>query len=801
MRRGRKSTLRSKFELLMAFCFGLMVLTACSKEDDKIVTQQHHRWVDKKVAVVYPNRNAFAKAQLERTAQWFLDNFLEAQLSGDVCVRLHLDWYDELSGDLAALSTRLAGDTSIVAIVGPFNSNSLEVFAQACQQTEKPLIAPTATSEEIIRRYAVPTQTGLRATRPFLWSLTESDVAFAEVVMTAYATFTQQYSFVTPSALVFTPDNVYGKTFFDWAPFQAENLGVELSGNRQYKSTDDLLQQMKEELYTGDDAIFRVLYSNFCVVESLDQLYKVAAWRRKCFVDYMGIHTSYGLPASTPYDDLAYDTSASEFEMFRRTYFALNDLSQEEVSALTERQRAVLQYYQGISPYADPTTGFEMSYEQKFGVKPTFVECKFYDGLMLAGLACYKQAIENTGTPESLDGTERNIAFNKAIYNLTFPNADANLSASVWNVTAMQLYLRSLRNGMVPKFRGASGNIAFDAETCTAAAGTTYVHWQIVEGRINLLRYFSSDGSHRAGEATVAWRYLYDENVAQQRFAEQALDRDAGIDYAPLKDQYALIVHASEGFTNYRHLADALNIYQLLRRGGFDDDHIILIADRSIADDPKNPEPGVVRTSPDGPDLMANVQTDYDAAKLTARDVADILAGQQSSQLPVVVPPDAGHNVLVYWSGHGRNSEQGGADEFVWRDAPAGKGLSATLLRQTVNRMQQQAAYRKLLIVAEPCFGERVVKDLEGIPGVLAITGANAQEQSWADNWNRQGGFWMCDRFSSNFVEAVADNPSQTYRDLFLYCAQHTLGSHARIVNAAHFGNLYHTSPKEFVKR
>ena len=783
------------------FTIHCSLFTSCSTEDDKIVIQQQHRWVDKKVAVVYPNRNALTKAQLERTAQWFLDNFQEAQLAGDVCVRLHLDWYDELSGNLEALSTQLANDTNVVAIVGPFNSSSLEVFAKACQDTEKPLIAPTATSEEIIRRYAVPTQTGLRATRPFLWSLTESDVAFAEVVMTAYATFTQQYSFVTPSALVFTPDNVYGKTFFDWAPFQAENLGVDLSDNLQYTSTDDLLQQMKTSLYTEDNPIFSALFANFCVVESLDQLYKVAAWRRKCFVDYVGIHTSYGLPASTPYDDPAYDTSASEFEMFRRTYFALNDLSQEEVSALTERQRAVLQYYQGFSPYADPTTGFEMSYEQKFGVKPTFVECKFYDGLMLAGLACYKQAIENTGTPESLDGTERNIAFNKAIYNLTFPNADANLSATVWNASAMALYLQSLKSGQVPKFRGASGNIAFDAETCTAAAGTTYVHWQIVNGKINFLRYFSSDGSHRAGEATVAWKYLYDENVAQQRFAEQALDQDAGIDYAPLKDQYALIVHASEGFTNYRHLADALNVYQLLRRGGFDDDHIILIADRSIADDPKNPEPGVVRTSPDGPDLMAGVQIDYDAAKLTARDVADILAGQQSDCLPVVIPPDAGHNVLVYWSGHGLNREQGGADEFAWRDAPAGQGLSGTLMWQTVSRMQRQAAFRKLFIVAEPCYGERVIKELEGIPGVLAIAGANAQEQSWADNWNRQGSFWMCDRFSSNFVEAVANNPSQTYRDLFLYCAQHTLGSHARIVNAAHFGNLYRTSPKEFVKR
>jgi len=770
-----------------------MLLTACKQEDDTIVIQQQHQWIDKKVAVVYPNRSAHTKAQLERTAKWFLDNFQEAQLSGDVCIRLQLDWYDELSSDLNGLSTKLANDTNIVAIVGPFNSSSLEVFAQACQQTEKPLIAPTATSEEIIRRYAVPTKTGTRTVRPFLWSLTESDVAFAEVVMTAYATLSQKYGFITPSAILFAPDNVYGKTFADWAPFQAENLDIDLTVNPKYTSTDDLLQQIKQSLYSGEYDIFNVLHSNFCVIESIDQLCQVTAWRRKCYVDHF-INEVYEQANPIPYDDPSYDEAADAVEITFRTYFALSDFSQEEINALNERQRAMLQYYQGFSPYADPTTGFEISYEQKFGVKPTFEECKFYDALMLAAFACYKLCAADNSQLSTL-----NSQLNQAIYDLTFPNADANLSASVWNANAMQLYLSSLKSGLVPKFRGASGNIAFDAETCTAAAGTTYVHWQIIDGKIHYKRYFSSDGSHRAGEATVAWNYLYDENTAKQRFAEQALDQDAGIDYASLTGQYALIVHASEGFTNYRHLADALNVYQLLRHHGFDDDHIILIADRSIADDPKNPEPGVVRTSPDGPDLMAGVQIDYDAAKLTARDVADILAGQQSDRLPVVIPPDAGHNVLVYWSGHGLNREQGGADEFAWRDAPAGQGLSGTLMWQTVSRMQRQAAFRKLLIVAEPCYGERVIKELEGIPGVLAIAGANAQEQSWADNWNRQGSFWMCDRFSSNFVEAVANNPAQTYRDLFLYCAQHTLGSHARIVNAAHFGNLYRTSPKEFV--
>lgn len=798
MRRGKM--LDGRWMMLLCASL-LMLLAACSKDDDKIVVQTEHRWVDKKVAVVYPNRNAMTKAQLERTAQWFLDNFQEAQLSTGVCVRLKLEWYDELTANLDALSTQLANDPDVVAIVGPFNSNSLEVFAEACQQTEKPLIAPTATSEEIIRRYAVPTQSGTRTVRPFLWSLTESDVAFAEVVMSAYATMSQRHSFITPSAIVFSPDNVYGKTFFDWAPFQAENLGIDISDNLQYRSTDELLQQIKAHLYTGEVDFSTALYSNFCVIETIDQLCQVTAWRRKCYIDFMEVNDWLGLPDTTPYDDPAYDNMAAEISAYRRVYFALSDFSQEEINALTERQRAMLLQYEGFSPYADPTTGFEMSYERKFGVKPTFEECKFYDGLLLAGLACHKQAVAGDSGVSGDSESSANIAFNQAIYDLTFPNADASLSATVWDASPMALYLQSLDKGQVPQFRGASGNIAFDAESCAAAAGTTYVHWQIYDGQVKFLRYFSSKGNHRTGEATVAWKYLYDENVAQQRFAEQAQDQEAAIDYAPLTGQYALLVHASTEFKNYRHLSDVLSVYQQLKRSGFDDDHIILIADRSVTDDLKNPEPGTVRATIDGPDLMAGAQIDYDASQLSAVEVLRILMGQRSDKLPVVIPSDAGNNVFFYWSGHGRSLNHGGANEFQWREKPHHQGVTAQLLREAVTTMQRNHGFRKLLIVAEPCYGECVVSDLDGIPGVLAMTGANAQEQSWADNWNPSGSFWMSDRFTQNFVTAVTEHPDITYRDLYLYCAQHTLGSHARVVNAAHFGNLYHTGPGEFIKR
>ena len=61
---------------------------------------------------------------------------------------------------------------------------------------------------------------------------------------------------------------------------------------------------------------------------------------------------------------------------------------------------------------------------------------------------------------------------------------------------------------------------------------------------------------------------------------------------------------------------------------------------------------------------------------------------------------------------------------------------------------------------------------------------------------------------AKNFYDARAGNEKAkarqvqyNYGDLYLYCAQHTLGSHVGIYNYEHFGNLYTTGPKDFFVR
>lgn len=815
--RSEKRIVKSE-KFAAAVLMFLMLLSGCKQEDDTIEIVPARHWVEKTVAVVAPIGDAPTKTRLERTANWFLDNFREAQMHDTLAIDLKIEWHDELSEDLTALSQRLASDSTVIAVIGPFSNEGVAAFAPACMKTQKPLIAPTATSEDIIRRYAVTTS-GLQTNQsPFLWSLTATDVDFTSALMSAYAAICQrlrvgelssgmQYTDTTPNAILFSTDDAYGKTFFDWAPFFAENYGIDLMENETYQVVDDVydhMMAMSDESEIG--AAFDIASAAFWVLETSRQLYEASRIRRKLIIEYYGEELFASDDPFAEENDAYWQTLQSIY----RTYFAFSALSEEGLEAFGTDGRRMLQGCEGFSPYADPSTGFELSYKTRFGQMPTFAECKFYDALMLAAFAaCYvehgtlnvERSAAQSGADANVQRSMFNVQFNDAVVQITSGSASAPMGGSAWSATSMELYLAALERGQLLHFIGASGEISFDRDTYTAATTTTYVHWQIMDGQILHRQYFGSTGG-RTADATAAWLYLYSAQQASDDFQQQASGGTAQYPtYPALTDQYAVLVQGSDGYINYRHQADVLSVYQALRRGGFPDDHIILIIDTDMSASPANPQPGTVRTSTDGPDLLSGTdnlpkaEVDYDSSTLTARDISNILKGIQTAATPVVIPPGAGNNVLLYWSGHGRSRANGGADEFVWRKTYAGEGFTADLLRETAEAM----TFRKLCIAAEPCYGECVVRAVEGLPGVLAMSGANAAEQSWADHWSDDARAWLCDRFTLNLVTCLSDNPQTSFRDLFLYCAQHTLGSHARIVNADHFGNLFTTGPAEFL--
>ena len=755
------------------FTIHCSLFTSCKTEDDTIVYKDSRRWVKKTVAVVAPLNDPIMKARLERTAEWMLQNLHNAQLHDTLCIDLKLEWYDEYGNNLKSLGERLANRDDLLAVIGPFDSDNVEQLAPYCQQTKKPLILPTATSETVIRRFAI-TSTG-EGQQPFLWSLTETDVSLSELFMTYYANYltivggkTMSGTGATQAAL-YAPAGTYGQTFVEWAPFQANELGIGFKVCEQYADTTSFYQSLREYYNDIGSVVGASMdIAQFLVVQDVKQVYDISCIRCR----WWGIE---------PED---YNEGVAPIiVLWSPVFYVLPNITDEAIANLGPRGSIMTDRYQGFSPYADPMTGFEMSYEARYNTKPTFAECKFYDALLLAAFA--SSYMEHHTNVDNL---------NNAIIDIC--TTDNLLSGHAWSEAGMELYLSALEQGELLGFKGASGPVQFDSQCYTAALNTTYVNWYFNEGKIYHRSYFSSTGNAQTGQTLASWNYLVKD--AEKKFDSEYSKSINPITYPDLTNQYAVLVQGSSGWDNYRHEADVLSIYQMLKAGGYDDDHIILITADDCANAPENKDAGAVRTDPNGKDLRQGAVIDYKNADLTPQDICNILKGVKTDKTPEVLPSDAGQNVVLFWSGHGRSKEVNGSNEMAWRTNPTGQGMTAQMLSATLQEMADNKQFRQMLVCLEPCYSANMGQALEGIPGVLAICSAGAYEQSFADAWSNELGVWMCDRFSRNLIGHATEYPDGTYRDLYLYCARNTLGSHVGIYNYTNFANLYTTGPKDF---
>ncbi len=729
--RGFRSCLKAIPALgALAVC----LLSACIREEDRIEYVSKYKTTRYNIAVVLPMyESGEYAAHLENIAGSALYNMRKAQRyvceAGDTLgVDLNIEWYDEDGVDPDSLALALASREDLLLIVGPLRNGNVDIMARACKSSRKPMIVPGASSENIIRRYAV-TKSGDKAEKPFLWSLCETDVSQSEVLLA------KAWESGAKSVALLAPDNEYGQTFYEWVPFLATEMELELSAEDLYLYSDDLASRAADALKSGVDCLI-------CAVNSAKDAQTVLEERKR-------------LSEKSP-----------------RILF-----SNGALSAYLLQMGELAEGAEGIAQYADPTTGFQIAYEEKYGYSPAGAEAQVYDALLLAGITAFvKNHLSEETDP------------NEIIRQITSLGEEPY---PIWSELGMRSLLALLSGGEnYVKLVGASGVLRFDSEACTSLVQSTYVHWMVYEGKLITLDYMSSDGSNRIASTLASWNW-------KVRVMDDIEDADSPVSYGELEDSRAILVQGSSGWANYRHQADVLNVYRMLKRNGWDDDHIILVVSDEIADNPKNTFPGEVRCSTYGEDLYRGAVIDYSTDTLSVSDVSDILLGRSSPHLPVVLNSSERTNVLLFWSGHGCFASGRKPNGFVWRDS---EGIfSDGDLRETLEQMASDKRYRKMLLLLEPCYSRNMAVQAEGIPGILSIASAGAGESSFADFHSAELNIWMSDRFSNNLVNTLSANPDQTYKELYEYLYTHTLGSHVYVENSSLFGNLCKTSPDEFL--
>lgn len=682
-----------------------------------------------KIAVVLP-LDASLEGRWKRTAQWAMENLAIGQNDLDQRIKVSLEWYDENTVNLDSLAKALRARKDITCVIGPRTSSDVDIMANRLKSTKKTLISPSATSAEVMRSYAG---------QDFFWSLVESDITQCEVLLSMAVAYGH-----TDVALL-ANTSTYGQTFIDWFAYQATEMGLNVTDIYSY--TDDEanvnVSACARKAVRDDKATMLI-----CVPSDNDGVKAILEEK----------HTF----------DLTHELTEDEEPM--SLYFADVALEPEVL-----QYGALSEFIEGTAPYADPESGFEIAYRTRFGTNPACQEAQFYDALMISFLALTEIDL---GTTDDM---------NKALKYVLAQEDEGKqrFATNTWHPEGMYRAIHSMRQGR-DRFdiAGATGQLNFDIEQQTSVTKSVYCHWMVYNGQFIALNFLSTDGSRRTSSALASWEW---KTSVMQDFYDISSPS-----YPERKDNWALLIAGSKTWTNYRHQADVLNMYQMLKYLGYDDDHIILIMEDDIANNPENPNPGQLLRY-DGINLYKNVDVDYRLSDITTEDIQDILTGKSSERLTRVINGNEHSNILVFWSGHGEKGALKLGDNS-FEDC-----LTTSRMGDLLTAMHDASCYRKMLWLIETCFSASVAAAAQdrGIPGVLMITAASALEPSKADV--KIDGIWRTNRFTRILTGLIEKDRSICFRDLYLYLARYTTGSHVRVVNAMNFDNLYRSNIEEFI--
>lgn len=436
-----------------------------------------------------------------------------------------------------------------------------------------------------------------------------------------------------------------------------------------------------------------------------------------------------------------------------------------------------LEGLEGTSPAPDPDSGFARDFVAAYGHRPPQYAAQAYDAVLLVAYGLARS------------GGRGGTALGNAMAELVAAPGEPVPPGAA----GVQRALESLRGSVLPRVRGATGPLDFDEDFFVDPVTTFYEHWRVADGVPVAVETASTDEVR-----AEAW------SVATHRQEKRAADDPEAPAPPPVGEHtstWALVAATSVGWDNYRHQAEALAFYRLLRDNGLDDDHIVLVLADDVAHHPANPEPGVVRLVPGGPDVRAGAVIDYDLAAITAEDLLLVLGGERSVALPHVISGDAGANVFVFLAGHGAGD---GLHLGVGDDPSVGESGRSVLRPQVfadaLAILADEERFRRVLVAIESCQSGAIGAAIDA-PRVAVLTASSPNESSLATGWDASLGNWRADEFALGLYRAATTAPHRPMTDTYLEVYRGVLGSHVGFFNVARWANPDEIDLGEFLAR
>ncbi len=517
----------------------------------------------------------------------------------------------------------------------------------------------------------------------------------------------------------------YGATFFDWFGFLARELSMEVVGIvRRQPDAPDCSASLAEAIRAAPEVLFVATTS----IDDIACLLRTA-------------------PTLSPATRLFFSDGA-------------------RYPGLPGRLGALGEGMEGTAFAPDPATGFEPAYQVELGVPPPAFAAPAYDALVLIAYALERS--DGAGGP-ALAAAIKEVVTGRG-------------PLTGWDKAGIAEALRRLRAGEQPDITGATGPLEFDHDRFTDPTQSTFRVWRVRAGAYETTDYLSGTGSLRAASTHSALRTLA--SVRHRSTADIGAADEHPV--AERRGLWALVAALSTGWDNYRHQADALAMYQLLKSRGVPDERIILVLEDDLAGDPRNPD-GAVRNVAGGPDLRAGAEIDYRLSQIGPDDLQALLEGQPTASTPVVLGGGAGDDALVYLVGHG-----GGEGLHLGAEDATGRGgggyLDAPLLRRALDGRRATDRHRRLLVVVEACHAG-VLEPGVVAPGALLVAAASPTENSFSANWDAAGGLWRADQFSWELYQTLSADPTRSITALYESLYLNVPGSHVTVYNAERFGN------------
>lgn len=431
-----------------------------------------------------------------------------------------------------------------------------------------------------------------------------------------------------------------------------------------------------------------------------------------------------------------------------------------------------------------------------------------------------KAYVEHTGQPLSIHGASEYDAALVMAYGLQFSHGEGGqalmdgIKEAVagrdgdygWDANGIKGALEAISEEKCPNISGATGALDFDPDYGMDLAASAFSHWTWENGaQVFHETYWTGDAQFLTSGGVL---------VAPRQNALPDLS-GSGSNFTPAvgkTEVWAVIAALSSGWANYRHQADALRQYQILRANGVPDDHIVLILADDIASASQNPRKGEVRNEVDGKNLRTNAQIDY-RLTLTAAQLMDIVQGNKTAATPIVVESTASSNLYLYLAGHGGEfgmmiNAQTAADGLYGDDQGL---LTPAMLRNALCTLRSENRLRRAVVAIESCyggvFGDAGYFGIESgcdagatpLYGVTLLSAANVTEVSFASSYDPNVRAWVSDAFSQrlagNLEGSLTTSLSDVYKDVYLGVT----GSHASIYNLSASGLISNITLEEML--